>query len=406
MQVRGRLKREAPVAGPLDGIRVIDFGRFIAGPYCAVLLADMGADVIRVERREGGEDRYVGPVVESGEGGLFLNVNRRKRGITVDFAHPDSREIIRRLILSADIVTVNLPLDVMKKLGLDYESLREIKPNIILVMASAFGPDGPYTDRVGFDTVAQAMSGAMSLTGFPGAPVRDIVAFVDYGTALHAAFGAMVALYDRQKTGQGRLIDVSLLATSVAFMQPLVAEKIASNISRKQQGNASYYAAPSDVYRARDGWIIVQAIGDAMFRRWARAVDRLDLVDDPRCRDDITRGNNYELINEVMSAWCSSRTRDEIIGALERARIPCGPVYNLDEVIADPQVRARNLLEESEFPGNPKPVTLSRTPVRLSGAEACGPGRAPALGEHTREVLTELGFTSDEVSALREAGAV
>ncbi|HKG23919.1 MAG TPA: CoA transferase, partial [Blastocatellia bacterium] len=273
-------------------------------------------------------------------------------------------------------------------------------------MASAFGPDGPYADRVGFDTVGQAMSGAMSLTGFPGTPVRDVVSFVDYGTALHAAFGAMVALYDRQKTGQGRLIDVSLLATSVAFMQPLLAERVASKITRKQQGNAGYYTAPSDVYRARDGWIIVQAIGSAMFRRWARVVEREDLVDDSRCRDDITRADNYELINEAMSAWCSERTRDEVIVALERARIPCGPVYDLDEVIADAQVRARNLLEEADFPGNPTPVTLSRTAVRVSGAEAGGPGRAPALGEHTREVLAELGFTSDEISALREAGAV
>lgn len=397
---------KAPVAGPLDGIRVIDFGRFIAGPYCAELFADMGSDVIRVERREGGEDRYVGPVVESGEGGLFLNVNRRKRGITLDFAHPASREIIRRLVLGADIVMVNLPLDVMKKLGLDYDSLREIRPDIILVMASAFGPDGPYAGRVGFDTVAQAMSGAMSLTGFPGTPVRDIVPFVDYGTALHAAFGAMVALYDRRETGRGRVIDVSLLATAVAFMQPFLAEKTASGITREQQGNASYYAAPSDVYRARDGWVIAQAIGDAMFRRWARLVEREDLIDDPRCRDDITRANNCGLINEVMSDWCSARTRDEVIAALERARIPCGPVYNLDDVIADAQVRARNLLEEADFPGSPKPVTLSRTAVRVSGAEAEGPGRAPALGEHTREVLSELGFTPSEISDLREAGAV
>src|SRR5689334_6386300 len=184
--------------GALAGIRVIDFGRFIAAPYCAMLFADMGADVIRVERREGGEDRYVGPITENGEGGLFINLNRNKRGITLDPANPVSFEIIRRLIASADIAVVNLPIDVMKKLQLDYDSLCAIKPDIILVMASAFGPDGPYAQRVGFDSVAQAMSGAASLTGFPGAPVRAMVSYADYGTALHAAFGAMVALYDRQ----------------------------------------------------------------------------------------------------------------------------------------------------------------------------------------------------------------
>jgi crotonobetainyl-CoA:carnitine CoA-transferase CaiB-like acyl-CoA transferase len=189
-------------------------------------------------------------------------------------------------------------------------------------------------------------------------------------------------------------------------MQPFLAERIASGITRRQQGNASYYAAPGDAYRARDGWVVVQAIGNAMFRRWARVVGREDLIDDPRCRDDITRANNHGLINEVMSAWCSARARDEVIAALGRERIPCGPVYNLDEVIADAQVRARSLLEEADFPGNPKPVTLSRTAVRMGGAETEGPGRAPALGEHTREVLSELGFTPPEISALRETGAV
>jgi crotonobetainyl-CoA:carnitine CoA-transferase CaiB-like acyl-CoA transferase len=213
------------MAGPLEAVRVIDFGRFIAAPYCAMLLADMGADVIRVERREGGEDRYVGPVTASGEGGLYLNLNRNKRGITLDPAHSLSGEIIRRLVLSADIVVVNLPLDVMKKIRLDYDSLREIKPDIIVVMASAFGPDGPYADRVGFDGVAQAMSGAMSLTGFADAPVRAIVSWADYGTALHAAFGAMVALYHRQRTGQGQLIDVSLLATGVTSCSPCLPKR-------------------------------------------------------------------------------------------------------------------------------------------------------------------------------------
>src|SRR5258706_4643097 len=157
--------------GPLEGIRVVDFGRFIAAPYCAMLLANMGDDVIRIERRQGGEDRYVGPVVETGEGGLFLNMNRNKRGVTLDPAHPASAEIIRRLIRSADIAVVNLPFEIMKKLGLDYDSLRAIKEEIILVMASAFGPDGPYTNRVGFDGVVQAMSGSMSLTGFADVPV-------------------------------------------------------------------------------------------------------------------------------------------------------------------------------------------------------------------------------------------
>ena len=392
--------------GPLEGIRVIDFGRFIAGPYCAMMLADFGADVIRVERREGGEDRRLGPVTESGEGGLFLNVNRNKRGITLDPTHGSASEIMRRLISTADVVVANLPLEVMKRLELDYDSLRAIKNDIILVMASAFGPDGPYKDRVGFDGVVQAMSGSMSLTGFPGTPIRSIVSWVDYGTALHAAFGAMTALYHRQRTGEGQLIDVSLLATGVTFMTPLLAERAATGIKREQPGNTGYYAAPSDVYKTRDGWIIVPTIGGPMFRRWARLVGREDLIADPRFKDDISRGNNAALINEVMKGWCGSRSRDEAIAELERGRVPCGPVYDLDEVIADPQVNSRGLLEELEYPGGPKPVPLASTPLRLSATPARALRRAPTLGEHTDEILVELGFTPEDIAALRESNAI
>ena len=393
------------MSGPLEGIRVIDFGRFIAGPYCAMLLADFGADVIRVERRGGGEDRKVGPVTESGEGGLFLTCNRNKRGITVDLGHKEAGEVIRRLVRTADIVVVNLPFEVMKKLGLDYDSLRAVKEDIILVMASAFGPDGPYADRVGFDGVVQAMSGAMSLTGFPGAPVRSIVSWVDYGTALHGAFGAMAALYQRQNTGRGQLVDVSLLATGVTFMTPLLAERKTMGIRREQLGNTAYYAAPSGAYQTSDGWIIVPTIGDQMFRRWARVIGREDLVNDPRFQDDISRGNNASAINEAMSSWCMERTRQQAIAALEGARIPCGPCYDLDEVLNDPQVNSRKLLEEVEYPGGTKPVPIASTPVRLSETPAAC-RRAPTLGEHTAEVLTECGFSEGEIAELRSTGAI
>jgi crotonobetainyl-CoA:carnitine CoA-transferase CaiB-like acyl-CoA transferase len=371
-----------------------------------MLLGDFGADVIRVERREGGEDRYVGPVVDSGEGGLFLNINRNKRGITLDPAHPQSREIVRRLIRSADIAVVNLPIDVMRKLSLDYDSMRAIKDNIILVMASAFGPDGPYNERVGFDGIAQAMSGAMSLTGSPDMPIRSIVSWADYGTALHAAFGAMAALYDRERTGRGQLIDVSLLATGVTFMQPLLMERALTGIIRERMGNTSFYTAPGDVYRTRDGWIIVPTIGNVMFRRWARLVGREDLIDDPRFSDDISRANNCNVINQIMSDWCSDRSRDDAVAALESARIPCGPVYSLDEVLADPQVEARRLFEEVHFGGGGKPIPVTNTPVRLSETPASIRRQPPALGEHTDEVLAELGFAATEIQSFRTAGVI
>jgi crotonobetainyl-CoA:carnitine CoA-transferase CaiB-like acyl-CoA transferase len=391
---------------PLEGIRVIDFGRFIAAPYCGMLLADMGADVIRVERREGGEDRGLGPVTEAGEGGMYLNLNRNKRGITLELGTPQGEEIVRRLIASADVAIVNLPIVTMKKVKLDYDSLREIKPDVILVMASAFGPDGPYAERVGFDGVAQAMSGAMSLTGFPDNPVRSIVPWVDYGTALHGAFGAATALYHRERTGEGQVIDISLLATSVTFMQPMLAERANTDVVRTQWGNTGFYSAPNDVYKTRDGWITVACVGDWMFRRWCNAVGRPDMIEDPRMQTDISRADHHDVISEVMSKWCADRTNDEVIAEMEKNRIACGKNYLLDQTLADPQVKARGLLQEVPSPIDGQPVPLAPAPARLSRNEKKPLRPAPRLGQHTDEVLGELGFSKHEIAAFREAGTI
>jgi crotonobetainyl-CoA:carnitine CoA-transferase CaiB-like acyl-CoA transferase len=211
----------------------------------------------------------------------------------------------------------------------------------------------------------------------------------------------MTALYHREKTGQGQLIDVSLLATGITFMTPLLAELKTMGIHREQLGNTGYYAAPSDVYQTSDGWIIVPTIGAPMFRRWARMIGREDLIDDPRCKDDISRGNNATLINDAMSAWCSHLTRAEAIAELERARVPCGPCYDLDEVLNDPQVAARKLLQEAEYPGSATPVPIASPPVRFGNDPASRCRRAPMLGEHTDEVLCELGFSADEIALLK-----
>jgi crotonobetainyl-CoA:carnitine CoA-transferase CaiB-like acyl-CoA transferase len=391
---------------PLAGIRVIDFGRFIAGPYCAMLLADMGADVIRVDRRHGSEDRYIAAITESGEGGGFLSLNRNKRNLTLDTSKPESAEIIRRLVQGADVVVANLPINVLKSMRLDYESLKAIKPDIILARISTFGPDGPYANRVGFDTVAQAMSGAMSLTGFPGAPVRGIIPFADYGTALHTVFGVMVALYHRLQTGEGQIVDGSLLSTSIAFIQGLLAERSVLGIERRQLGNTSFYAAPSDAYKTKDGWIVVSVVGNDMFARWARLVGREDFITDPRFATDQLRADNCSVITEAMNAWLATRTTQEAISGLEKARVPAGPVLELDQVMEDPQVKARELLRYVDHPGAAKPVPLADTAVRLSATPGGIRHRAAALGEHTDEVLQEIGYSEEEIVALRKAEVV
>jgi len=391
---------------PLAGIRVIDFGRFIAGPYCAMLLADMGADVIRVDRRQGSEDRYIAAITESGEGGGFLSLNRNKRNLTLDTSKPESAEIVRRLVKGADVVVANLPNNVLKSMRLDYESLKASKPDIILARISTFGPDGPYANRVGFDTVVQAMSGAMSLTGFRGAPMRDIAPFEDYGTALHTAFGVMVALYHRAQTGEGQIVDGSLLATGITYLQGLLAERSVLGIERRQLGNTGYYAAPSDAYQTKDGLIVVSAVGNDMFARWARLVGREDFCTDPRFAGDQLRADNREPITQAMNRWLATRTTEQAIAELEKARVPAGPVLDIGQVLEDPQVKARELLKYVDHPGSAKPVPLADTAVRLSATPGGIRTRAAALGEHTDEVLREIGYKDEEIIGLRKGEVV
>src|SRR6266498_3022100 len=255
----------------LEGIRVLDFGRYIAGPYCAALMAEHGAEVIRIEKREGSEDRFQAPVAATGEGALFLQMNRNKRGMTLDPMRPEGQEIVRKLVKTADVVVANLPPQTLAAMRLDYETLRSIKPDIILTTATAYGRGGPYSDRVGFDGVGQVMSGAVYMTGEAHQPYRAQVPWVDFSTALHCAFGTMVALMARRATGKGQVVEGALLATAVTLSNALLIEQAVIKRDRVPTGNRGQTAAPVDLFRTRDGWVLCQVIGQPLFRRW---VDR------------------------------------------------------------------------------------------------------------------------------------
>jgi crotonobetainyl-CoA:carnitine CoA-transferase CaiB-like acyl-CoA transferase len=389
----------------LEGVRVLDFGRYIAGPFCSALLADFGADVIRIEKRGGSEDRFLLPITPSGDGASYIALNRNKRSLTLDPASDRGREIVRRLVATADVVVVNLPVPRLAALGLDYESLRAIRPDIILTMVSAFGSQGPYRDRVGFDAVGQAMSGSAFISGLPDAPARSMTNFVDYSTALASAYGTALALLERARTGEGRVVEASLFRTALNLTNGYALEQAATGRNRVGTGNRAQSAAPADLYRTSDGWIVIQVVGDPLFRRLARVVESPQWLEDPRFADDTRRGDHAAEIGERVAAWCAPRSNREALAELEGARIPCGPVYSFAEVLDDPHVRAAGLYEDIPYPGLPEPAKVAAAPVTLSGRPAAT-RRAPLVGEHTSAILSELGYSESDIAALAACGAI
>lgn len=389
------------MSGVLDGIRVLDFGRYIAGPYCAALLADLGADVIRIERIGGGEDRTVAPVGPDEVGSMFLVMNRNKRGMTLDPASPEGREIVKKLVATADVVVANLPPEVLRSLALDLNSLRAVKPDIILTTVTAFGAGGPWSHKHGFDGIGQLMCGSAYMTGTEEQPMRAAVAWVDCGTASLSALGTLAALMEKQKTGRGQKVEGALLRTAVAFNNPALVEQQVIEANRVPTLNRGQTSAPSDLFRTKDGWIISYAIGNPMFRRWAKLMGEDHWLTDPRFADDLARGDNSEIISKRMNEWTGQRTTAEALAELEGAKIPAGPLYTPQEALKDAHIRAAGLLVDREYPGLQRPAPLAPTPVDLSETPGTFRHRAPMLGEHTDQILTELGYSAGAIADLR-----
>ncbi|KAA0114990.1 CaiB/BaiF CoA-transferase family protein [Mycolicibacterium sp. P9-22] len=388
--------------GVLDGIRVLDYGRFIAAPWCSAILADMGADVLRVEKREGGEDRWVQAVTDGGEGGTFLQCNRNKRSLTLDSTTAEGAEITRRLVARADIVVANMPAAGMRASGLDYETLRAVKPDIILASATAYGEGGPYSNKVGFDGAGQVMSGAVYRQGLPEQPIRTVVPYTDFGTALTLTIGVMMALYHRDRTGEGQHVEGALLPTALMLSNAFLIERELLQTDKPRMGNRGASVAPCDLYRtADDQWVLLQVAGQPMFRRWCRLMGREDLFDDPRFANDDIRWENGDVLNDIMSQWCADKTKAEVLELLENAKMPAAPLHSTQEVLDDPHIQAMGYLKRVPFPGASRDVPIIETPFRMSATPGSIRHRAPLLGEHTDEVLGEIGYDAAQIAGLR-----
>ncbi len=388
----------------LEGLKVVDLTRVRAGPTCARIFADFGADVIKVESPPGVDpnEGMSGPR----HGFDMLNLHRNKRSLTLNLKTEEGKAILDRLIAAADVVVENFRPDVKERLGLDYESLAAINPRIILASVSGFGQSGPYRMRGGFDQIAQGMGGLMAVTGEPGrGPMRAGIAVADSSAGLYAAMGVLIALQERSRSGKGQWVQTSLLEAQIGMMDFQAARYLVDGVVPGQAGNDHPYSTPMGVYPTSDGHINIAAGGNGNWRKLCEAIGRPDLLEDPTMRNEQDRFKARPRLNAELSETLRTRSSAEWIAALERAGVPAGPIYSMDEVFADPQVEHLKMRTRVTHPVRGE-VDIVRTPIGLSRTPAEVVSASPDAGQHNDAILAELGYDAQAISRLRDAGVI
>ncbi|PSC03554.1 formyl-CoA transferase [Alsobacter soli] len=393
-----------PRSRALDGLVVLDLTRVRAGPTCCRVLADFGADVIKIEAPPGVDpnENMSGPR----HGYDMQNLHRNKRSVTLNLKRPEGREVFLRLVKNADVVVENFRPDVKDRLGIDYETLRRVNKRVILASISGFGQTGPYRDRAGFDQIAQGMGGLMWVTGLPGqGPVRAGVAVADSTAGIYAATGILVALQERERSGEGQWVHTSLLQAQIALCDFQAALYLVDGKVPGQAGNDHPYSTPMGVVETADGFINIGVGGEGHWASFCRAIERPDLMQDPDFATQAERFRNRPRLREILANVFSQRTSAEWLERLEREHVPAGPIYRMDEVFADPQVQHLGMAAPVHHPARGEirvvgqPVALSRTPASVVSA-------VPDPGEHTDEILARAGYQAGEIEQLRRAGVV
>lgn len=392
----------------LDGIKVLDFTRVLAGPFASMMLGDLGAEVVKVEPPAGDESRTWPPILEKGESGYFTILNRNKRSITLNLKEPRAREIARRLAAGFDVVLENFTPGVVRKLGIDYETFKKENPGIVYCSISGFGQDGPYRDKKAYDPIIQGMTGLMSITGERGrSPVKVGIPITDLVAANQAVTAVLAACIHRQRTGEGQYIDVSLYDGIVSLLTIMAMDYFATGKPPDRWGLDHIHRVPARAFAAKDGrYVQVAATSDSMYPAFCRVIGAEELIDDPRFRTNTDRVDNREEIMPILEEKMQARTAAEWLPLFEAAKIPCGPVLDMAEVFADPNIAARDLLFDMPHPREARVQQLG-FPFKMEKTPASARRRPPLLGEHNEEVLSEyLSLTAEEVAALKTDGVI